>query len=303
MRRLSVVVALFIVAAAGCGGGTDEKTTATSTPRASFSASSTMGQIKAKGKLVVGVKADIPQFGFRNPTADRFEGFDVDMGAEIAKAIGVQPEYVEAVSANRIPFLQQDKVDIVFSTMTVTDERKQQIDFSDVYYVAGQDFLYKKGTPVTVTTASGKTICTAKGSTSAKNLPLVSPGVKVQELNTYSECFQLLRNGQINAVSTDDVILLQFVKQDPQFQISGKPFSREPYGAGIKKGRTDFVQFVDGVIRAMKRDGRWARLYRTWITAATGKQPPSPPPVDVRFEIFGLASPSPSAAPSPAASP
>ncbi|HYZ91427.1 MAG TPA: glutamate ABC transporter substrate-binding protein [Actinomycetota bacterium] len=301
IKRFGVVLVIVGLLSAACGNGDGEDAAG---DRPEFEAGSFMSEIQDDGELVVGVKFDVPQFGFRNPTTDEVEGFDTDFGREIAKAIGVEPKFVEAISANRIPFLQQDKVDIVFSTMTVNDERKKQIDFSDVYYVASQSFLTRKGETMTVDTAAGKKVCTAKGSTSELNLPAVQPDVEIVLQDGYAQCVQLLRNQQVDAVSTDDVILLQFVKQSPDdFEVSDDTFSTEPYGAGMKKGHPEFVEFVNGVIQDMKRDGRWADLYAKWITPVTGDDAPEPPPADVKFQIEGLEAPVTAPPASPTASP
>ncbi len=308
MRRVALVLAALAIVAAGCGTQKDEPGASTG-PEKSFAPGSYMAELQQKGKIVVGVKFDVPQFGFNNPTTNTVEGFDVDMAKEIAKALGVKDEFVEAISKNRIPFIQEGKVDIVFSTMTITDERKKQIDFSDVYYVAAQSFLNKKGQdPMTVKTAAGKKVCTAKGSTSELNLPAVQPDVEMVLQDAYAQCVQLLRNDQVDAVSTDDVILLQFLKNDPDIlQVSTETFSREPYGAGMKKGRSGFQAFVNGVIADLKSSGRWAAIYKKWVTPVTKKEPPEPPAADVKFSVTGLenpVTPPPTAAPSgsPAAS-
>lgn len=281
------IVAVFLVAAA-CGGGgdgADSADTATAKPKPSFDASTYMGQIVERGTLRVGVKFDVPQFGFLNPTTNKPEGFDVDMGQAVADALGVKAEFLEAVSANRIPFLQTDKVDIVFSTMTINDERKTQIEFTDVYYAASQTFLVKKGKPVTLQTAEGKNICTAKGSTSEKNMTTLAPKAKVTLQDGYAQCFQLLQTGQVDAMTTDDVILTGFLQKDPaNFELSGGSFSIEPYGGGIKKGRTDFVEFANSLIREMKSDGVWAKMHQKWIGSVTGITA-TPPPGDVKAKV------------------
>ena len=301
IRRIGIVLAIAALLASGCA--TDEGDQADG-DQPEFEAGSFMAEVQDKGELVVGVKFDVPQFGFRNPTNDRVEGFDTDFGREIAEGIGVEPKFVEAISKNRIPFITEDKVDIVFSTMTITDDRRKQIDFSEVYYVAAQSFLTRKGESMTVETAADKKVCTAKGSTSELNLPAVQPEVEVVLQDGYAQCVQLLRNEQVDAVSTDDVILLQFLKQSPDdFELSEDTFSQEPYGAGIKKGREEFVEFVNGVIREMKEDGRWADLYEKWISPVTEEEPPDPPPADVAYEVEGLEAPITPPPTSPAASP
>jgi ABC-type amino acid transport substrate-binding protein len=300
IRRIGVVLAAIGLLAAGCASEEPDDAGATDAADSGF-----VQELKDKGELVAGVKFDVPQFGLKNVTGGDVEGFDTDMAREVAKELGVKVKFVEALSANRIPYLNEDKVDIVFSTMTITDERKTQIDFSDVYYVAEQSFLTRKGTDMTVATAAGKKVCTSKGSTSELNLPEVQPKVVMELQDGYAQCVQLLRNNQVDAVSTDDVILLQFLKKDPDlFQISDEKFSTEPYGAGIKKGRSDFVDLVNGVIQDMKSDGRWAALYKKWVTPVTGKEAPEPPAADVEFAIKGLDAPvTPSPSPVATASP
>jgi aspartate/glutamate/glutamine transport system substrate-binding protein len=296
LRRIGVVLVALGLLATGCASDTDDGDTGDAS--ASF-----VDELKEKDQLVVGVKFDVPQFGFRGPASEEPEGFDVDIAKEVAKKLGVTAKFVEAISKNRIPFLMEDKVDIVFSTMTITDERKKQIDFSEVYYVAEQSFLTKKGSSMSVDTAGGKKVCTSKGSTSELNLPAVQPDVEMVLQDGYAQCVQLLRNGQVDAVSTDDVILLQFLKQDPDaFEVSKETFSKEPYGAGIKKGHDDFVELVDGVISDIKSDGTWAKLYKKWIAPVKGGEAPEPPPADVEFSIEGLETPVPAPPASPAAS-
>lgn len=297
LRRIGVVLAALGLLTTGCATDTDDSGT-DDTP-ASF-----VDEVKEKDELVVGVKFDVPQFGFRGPTSEEPEGFDVDIAKAVATELGVEAKFVEAISKNRIPFLMEDKVDIVFSTMTITDERKKQIDFSDVYYVAEQSFLTKKGESMSVDTAAGKKVCTSKGSTSELNLPAVQPDVEMVLQDGYAQCVQLLRNDQVDAVSTDDVILLQFLKQDPDaFEVSEETFSTEPYGGGIKKGHDDFVQVVNEVIANIKTDGTWAKLYTKWIAPVTGEKAPEPPTNDVEFEIEGLETPVPAPPASPTGSP
>src|SRR5262249_4447214 len=107
--------------------------------------------IKKRDKLIVGVKFDVPTFGLKNPRTNQVEGFDADIGRELAKTLlgdAGKIEFIEALSSNRIPFLLEDKVDIVLSTMTITEDRKKDVDFSEPYYVAGQSILVPKGSPI-----------------------------------------------------------------------------------------------------------------------------------------------------------
>jgi ABC-type amino acid transport substrate-binding protein len=279
-----MIAAIFVVAACGTGASPAPATggpVATSGGAASFAADSTMGQIKAKGKLTCGVKFDVIGFGYRNPTTGNVEGFDADLCREIATAIGVEPEFIEAVSANRIPFLLEDRVDIVISTMTRTEARLKEIDFSKIYYLAGQKILVKSASTYQVVgdlvTANVK-VCSAQGSTSEANLR--EEGVAEANLvlfPTYTEAAAALVDGRCEAVSTDDSILIGLADQNDGLEVRGEAFSSEPLGIGIKKGKDDLVQFINGVLDAMAADGRWAGLYDKHIKPYTGEEAPEPP--------------------------
>ena len=195
--------------------------------------------------------------------------------------LGVEPEFVEAISANRIPFLQEDRVDIIVSTMTRNAERLEQIDFSKIYYLAGQKILVKSDSPhqsVDDLVAAGVKVCSGQGSTSETNLR--DRGVEEANLvlfATYSEAAQALLDGRCDAVSTDDSILFGLAGQNEGLEVRGEAFTEEPLGIGIKKGKEDLVTFINGVLDQMAANGRWAELYDTHIKPYTGEEAPEPP--------------------------
>ncbi len=279
-RTLALIIAtVFLVAACGPGGS---PAPGASGPGASAGAGGpAVPAIKAKGKLTCGVKFDVIAFGFRNPTTGDVEGFDADLCREIAKALEVEPEFVEAISANRIPFLLEDRVDVVISTMTRTADRLTQIDFSKIYYLAGQKILVNGDSTyqsVEELVTAGVKVCSGQGSTSEANLR--TKGVVEANLvlfPTYTEAATALLDGRCEAVSTDDSILFGLAAQNEGLEVRGETFSEEPLGVGIKKGKEDLVQAVNGVLGAMAADGRWAALYDKHIKPYTGEDAPEPP--------------------------
>lgn len=297
-KRIPLLIAgMFIVMA--CTGGGSPAPSPSGSPAASASASpadspggspsaaasfapdSTLGQIQAKGSLTCGVKFDVIAFGFRNPTTNEVEGFDADLCREIAESLGVEPDFVEAISANRIPFLLEDRVDIVISTMTRTEERLQEIDFSKIYYFAGQKILVKSDSThqsIDDLVAAGVPVCSGQGSTSETNLR--DKGVSEDNLvlfATYTEAAAALVDGRCEAVSTDDSILFGLAAQNEGLEVRGEAFSEEPLGIGVKKGKEDLVEVINDVLEAMAADGRWAELYVKYIQPYTGEEPPEPP--------------------------
>lgn len=300
MRRISLFVLLLMVLGvlAACGAeeattapteaatGGDTPTTAPATggdtpttAPATGGTDNSLDAIKQRGKLVVGVKYDVPLFGFLNPETNQIEGFDADLARAVAQRIFGNPdaiEFKEAVSKNRIPYLEEGTVDVVFSTMTANEERAQQIDFSDTYYVAGQSLLVPVGSDITgVDTLGSKTVGTVKGSTSEKNIRQYAPDAKVELFDTYSEAVQAMQSGRVDAVTTDDIILYGFEKKNPdRFKVVGGQFTQEPYAAGIKKGNTALLNEVNAALQDVKQNGKWAELYKTWISNDVPDVPP-----------------------------
>ncbi len=248
--------------------------TATATPT-SFAAGSTMARIAGNKRLTIGVKYDQPGFGVKDPVSGKVDGFDVAIGREIGKALGLtddQITFTEAVSANRIPYLKEDKVDLVIATMTITDARKLEIDFSRVYFRAGQSLLVKKdnATIKSVTDLNGKKACSVTGSTSEKNVKEKAPQVDLLTLDAYAACVASLKDGRVEAVTTDDIILAGFAKTDATLKLVGGTFTQEPYGIGFKKGKDDLVAFVNTLLNDMLKDGRWDRIYQQYLGGIEG---------------------------------
>lgn len=271
MRKLigCLVGLALVVGACTTGQGAS---TAPSGAAQTFAAGSSMAKIQAAGKLVCGTKFDVIGFGFKNPTTNEVEGLDADLCRAIANGLGVPPEFVEAVSANRLPFLKEDKVDIVISTMTVTEERKKEIDFSKVYYVAGQSILVKKASTVQkVEDLNGKKVCSGEGSTSEKNVRAKAPQAELLLFKTYTEAGQALADGRCEAVSTDDTILFGLAQKIADTELRGGTFTEEPLGIGIKKGKDDLVAFINGTLDAMKADARLKGLYDKHVKPFSGK--------------------------------
>ena len=276
----------LMLALAACGGGNDEGGGGGQVNEgASFAEGTTMARLKEAGKVTVGTKFDQPLFGLKN-LEGKPEGFDVEIAKLIAGEMGIAADnitWVETVSANREPFIQQGKVDFVVATYTINDERKQVVDFAGPYYEAGQDIMVAKGNPEGIggpDDLAGKKVCSVTGSTPAENIRENYPEADLTEFDVYSKCAEALKNGQVQAVTTDNVILLGLISQDPEaFELVDKPFTKEPYGIGLKKGDTEFRNFVNDTLEKIEQDGRWKAA---WDATAGKVAPgtPTPPAID-----------------------
>ena len=163
------------------------------------------------GKITIGIKFDQPKLGFKE--GNTYTGFDVDVATYVAGKLGFTPDQIvwkESVSSQRETLLQNHQVDMIFATYSITDARKQKVQFAGPYFVAGQDLLVKVGN-TTITgpdSLNGKKLCSVTGSTPAQNIKdKYAKEVQLVEQTTYSECVQALKADRVDAVTTDDIIL------------------------------------------------------------------------------------------------
>ena len=238
--------------------------------------------IIGKKTLTIGVKADQPGLGLQ--TGSTYSGFDIEIAKIVAKGLGV-PEsgitWKTTVSANREPYIQQGQVDLVVATYTINDDRKKVVDFAGPYYVAGQDLLVPANSTITGPDAlAGKKVCSVTGSTPAKRIKTTYTTAKLQEFDSYSKCVTALAGGQVDAVTTDDIILAGYASQEQyagKFKVVGKPFSTEPYGIGLKKSDTAGCTKVNDILKASVTDGSYKKAWDDTL----GKSGKPAPELDV----------------------
>ena len=271
MRKTRIVAALGAITLAltltACGGDdSDGGGSGTS----NFAAGSTMEKLNKAQKIRVGTKFDQPGFGLKG-LSGKPEGFDVEIAKLVAKALDVPEdkiEYTETPSTVREQVLQQDKVDIVVATYTINDKRKAVIDFAGPYYLAGQSILVKAD-DASITGPDSfkdgtKKVCSVTNSTPATNIEKYL-GDKTKQLvlfDIYQKCVDALKGGQVDAVTTDNVILSGFVAtNEGAFKLAGKTFTEEPYGIGLKKGDTAFKTFINDTLEKAFQDGAYKKAW------------------------------------------
>jgi glutamate transport system substrate-binding protein len=288
MKRMRIALvaaaaasALALAGCAGGGGGATEEPTAEPAP--TFEAGTTMAELADAGTITVGTKFDQPLFGLVGPSGVP-EGFDVEIAKIIASELGISEdniEWVETVSANREPFIQNGQVDIVVATYTINDKRKEVVDFAGPYYMAGQSILVLADNDdiESEDDLKGQPVCSVTGSTPAAKLAEI--GAEPVLTDTYTNCLEPLRSGQVVAVSTDNVILAGLAAQNEgEFKVVGEPFTEEPYGIGLMKDDTEFRNWINDVLEASYEDGRYEEA---WNSTAGEVLPYVEPPAPDRY--------------------
>ena len=295
--RLLVALAVMALAlfAAACGDDDDDDAGSSDSPDVEveeFPADTTMGEIQEAGEINLGVKFDVPPFGFNNPQSGEVEGFDVDLGKYIAARLGVEPVFREANSDNRIPLLVDGTIDLILSTMTITQERDLEIDYSEPYYVANGDVLVPEGSDIaSLEDLAGNTVCTAIGSTYQSTIKEEVPDADLRLVDGYSECLELIQTDAVDAVSTDNVILTGMVIQDDTLQLLDLDYTEEPYGVGIPDGDTEMKEFVDESVAQFIEDGTWQETYDEWVGQYIPEDQQQGPPeitLEEALELFPL---------------
>jgi polar amino acid transport system substrate-binding protein len=241
----------------------------------------TMARIAARGRLVVGVDQNTYLFGFRDPNSGDIVGFDIDIAREVARAIFGDPGRIQLVAisyADRIPKVSDGTVDMVADTMTVNCDRWTKVNFSTVYFDAGQRVLVPRDSTVSgIGDLGRKRVCAAKGSTSLQNVQNASSQPIPVGVEDWTDCLVMLQQGQVDAISTDDTILAGLAAQDPFTKIVGAPFTSEPYGLAIAQANVDFVRFVNGVLQHLRDAGGWSAIHQRWLGS-----PGTPPAAEYR---------------------
>jgi glutamate transport system substrate-binding protein len=258
------VIAVVSLSLAACGkdstGGSSNETVAHPT----FASGTTMERLNKAQKITVGTKFDQPGFGLKGLDG-KPAGFDVEIAKTIAAELGIPADkivFTETPSAVREQVIEQGTVDIVVATYTINDTRKQRVDFAGPYYVAGQHIMvrsddnsitgpdsFKDGT---------KKVCSASNSTPAANIK------KYLKDEVHQQCVDALKSKEVDAVTTDNVILTGFIaKNNGQFKLAGQKFTEEPYGIGLKKGDTAFRSFINDTLEKIAKDGRYEKAWKS----------------------------------------
>ncbi len=252
MKRISLLCMLLVFAlAAGAAFG------------------GTLDTVKQRGVLVVGAKADFPPFGFIDAQG-RQVGFDIDLAHEIARTVlggADKLRLVTVTSANRIPMLQTNQVDVIIASMTITQARREVIDFTVPYFCSGHLILTRQNSAIArFADLNGKRVATVQGATGDRVTALLAPQAQRITFGQNSEALLAVKDGRAEAFVQDDVLLLAFAKQDPALKVVGWPPQMPgPYGIGVRKGDTDLLGAINVALARIRSQGTYQKIADKWF--------------------------------------
>lgn len=217
-----------------------------------------------RGVLRVGVKQDVPNFGYKNPDSGEFEGMEIDIARKIADELGVDIEFTPVTAQTRGPLLDNGQVDMVIATFTITDERKLLYNFTTPYYTDAVGFLVNKDSGINdIEDLDGKNIGVAQGSNTRTLISELADkyglDVSYTELGSYPELSVSLRAHRIDAFSVDQSILSGYVSS--KSQLMDYSFSASNYGIATKLSNTELNDYLNSLIEEWTADGSLHAIY------------------------------------------
>jgi len=258
-KMLSLTIASVVLAFGLAGCGKD------ASPTSGKEAKS----LKDMDKIVVGVGSDAFPFGYVDTADNQTKGFDLDIAAAVVKEIlgaDNKIEYKDVNGKTRIPMLKNGDIDLIVRTMTITEERKKEVDFSDPYFSAGQSLLVPENSTITgIQDLKDKKVIAVKGTRDGKTIEEKAPGAIVSEYENLGEAFTALSTGKGEVLTTDNAILMGLALENPGYKLVGGVIEDQPWGIAVRKGDKEMLDAVNAAIKKLKDSGEYAKIYEKWL--------------------------------------
>jgi polar amino acid transport system substrate-binding protein len=265
---LAVALVVAVLALTGCGGQSQSTSGSSSTGSASTGAEKPAYKLTEDGKLTVGSDLDFPPMEKLNGTQP--EGFDVELMTAIAKKMGLQINYLPPQKFDALPALvNAGKFDVIASSLTINDERKKLIVFTDPYFDSNQSIAMKEGSKYTAPAdMKGKKIGAQSGTTGEQwaTENLKPAGATVVPFSKTSEAFAALQAGNVDAVVNDLPITVDIVSdKSKKLAIVAQIPTGEQYGFAVAKNNAELATAINKALAEVKASGEYKTIYEKWI--------------------------------------
>lgn len=263
------------MAACGPSAGTpsEAKSSDTGTSSSSNAKARSLDEIKKNGKIKIAVFSDKAPFGYVDKDG-KYQGYDVYFAEQLAKDLGVKPEYTSVDPAARVDVLTSNKVDLVLANFTVTEERKEKVDFAKPYMKVALGVVSPQNAPITdVGQLDGKTLIIAKGTTAETWFEKNAPNVKLQKYDQYADAYNALLDGRGDAFSTDNTEVLAWAKANKGFKVGiTRLGDDDTIAPAVQKGNQELLDFVNDEIVKLGKDDFFHKDYQETLAPVYGDE-------------------------------
>lgn len=261
------------MAACGPSAGTpsEAKSSDTGTSSGANAKARSLDEIKKSGKIKIAVFSDKAPFGYVDKDG-KYQGYDVYFAEQLAKDLGVEPEYTSVDPAARVDVLTSNKVDLVLANFTVTDERKEKVDFAKPYMKVALGVVSPENTEITdVSQLKGKTLIIAKGTTAESYFEKNEPDVKLQKYDQYADAYNALLDGRGDAFSTDNTEVLAWAKTNKGFKVGiTKLGDEDTIAPAVQKGNKELLNWINDEIVKLGKENFFHKDYEQTLKPVYG---------------------------------
>lgn len=225
--------------------------------------------VKSSKTINWGVKADTPLFGSMNIKTGKINGFEIDLAKALTKQMlgkNAKASFITTTANTKIQLLKNKNIDAVIAAMTITPERKKQVDFSKPYFPAGQSVMVAQNSKIkNVKDLNNKKVLVVKGTTAADAVKKFAPKAEILQFDDYGQAFAALKAGQGDAFVTDNGILAGILRDSSGYKLVGGNFTNQPYGIAVNKGQTEMNKHINSALTKLEKDGTYNRLLKKWF--------------------------------------
>lgn len=267
MKKLFTVlmIATLALGLAACGGVEEE-----GAPATDKAGVRTVDEIKKSGEITIGVFGDKKPFGYMDEKG-QFKGYDIALGDRIGEELGVKVKYIPVEAASRVEYLNANKIDLLLANFTITDERKEQVDFALPYMKVSLGVVSPKGEITDVSQLKDKTLIISKGTTADTYFTEKHPEVKLQKYDQYAEAYSALLDGRGDAMSTDNTEVLAWALENDGYDVGIKTLGDVDYIApAVKKGNKEMLDCVNGIIEKLYGEKFFTKAFEETLAPTYG---------------------------------